>query len=289
MTNMTDAPGVTPNTPEENEINNEPIAVHSSSSATQVNSLLFFFITWIVLLLFIIILVTLLINNKYRRRHHQKEQNLEQVDVENAEQSTTIVNILGRGKTKQMTALVILCFGAAIAFALSMVSILSCNFLDLEDSISVAVASKSDNTNRIEVYSLGLWGVGLSSKMSYLSGDRNGECFKTTGLFLLDWQFSFSRVSAILGSLVGGLSLIILVALCFTNTTFRRSIRFLVWPFLVATLFQLLTLFLVGTSYCDFKCEISLGALASITAALYWLFCACVAAMIPFGKVKLST
>merc|ERR1712048_859277 len=89
-----------------------------------------------------------------------------------------------------------------------------------------------------------------------------------------------------IGSLVGGLCLLTLVALCFVNTKLRGFIRYLVGPFLVATIFQFLTLSLVGSAYCDYNCEISIGGLISITSALYWLFCACITALISFETVN---
>jgi len=242
----------------------------------------FLIIIWIMLLLFIIVLVTLVVDNTCGRGRQQ----VEHADVEATENFKTN-DSPRREKTKQRVSLIILYLGSAIALSLSIVSILSCNFLDLDENIIFKnLLSNGKIIDRVEVYSLGLWGVGLSSGPEYLNGQQNEGCFNTSALFSLDWQFELSRASAVISSFVGGLCLVTLIALGFANAKFRGLIRYLVWPFLAATIFEFLTLSLLGSPYCDYICEISFGAPIAITSALYWLFCACVTALIPFETIK---
>jgi hypothetical protein len=255
----------------------------SSDSGT--NQLVYFFVVWMILLLLVVALVPLLVMRKRRARQSQ----LPSVADGGVEELVSVDK-----KTEvhtQLAILTILVTGVAFGLVLSILAILSCDFLSLSEPITLdLIRTEEDGRISVEFYSLGLWAVGLSSSAGFLSGDADQEaCFGVSGFLGLDWQFKLARASAVIASLLGGLSLPILLAGCASaSANIRWILRFLFLPFWMATVFQFLTLVLLGTNYCDAlfenqSCEISIGALASISAALYWLFCA-IAASYCFPK-----
>jgi hypothetical protein len=251
----------------------------SESSSSGVSPLLYFFIVWVVLILLVVALVPLLVTRKRRARQQQlpsAADGVEELVNEHNEKTEA---------STQLAILTILMTGTAIGLALSIFAILSCDFLSLSEPITMdLIWTEGDGNISVEVYSLGLWAVGLSSRAGFLSGDADQDaCFRVSGFLGLDWQFKLARASAVIASLLGGLSLPILLGSC-ASANSRWILRFLFWPFWMAIIFQFLTLILLGTTHCvKGNCWISIGALASISAALYWLFCA-VAASYSFPK-----
>jgi hypothetical protein len=265
--------------------NTSGVAESESSSDSGTNQLLYFFIVWMVLLLLVVALVPILVIRKRRARQHQlpsvaDDEVEELVSVDKKTEANT-----------QLAILIILMTGAAIGLVLSILAILSCDFLSLSEPISLDLMwTEEDGHISVEFYSLGLWAVGLSSRAGFLSLDAEQDtCFGVSGFLGLDWPFELARASAVIASLLGGLSLPILLAGCASaRANSRWILQFLFWPFGMAITFQFLTLVLLGTIYCDVplgneNCRIGIGALASISAALYWLFCA-VAASYSFPK-----
>jgi hypothetical protein len=254
----------------------------SSDSGT--NQLVYFFVVWMILLLLVVALVPLLVMRKRRARQSQLPSVADGVEELVSVDKKTEVHT-------QLAILTILVTGVAFGLVLSILAILSCDFLSLSEPITLdLIRTEEDGRISVEFYSLGLWAVGLSSSAGFLSGDADQDtCFGVSGFLVLGWQFELARASAVIASLLGGLSLPILLAGCASaSANIRWILRFLFWPLWMATVFQFLTLVLLGTNYCDAlfenqSCEISIGALASISAALYWLFCA-IAASYCFPK-----
>jgi hypothetical protein len=268
-----------------------------SSSDSGTNELLYFFIVWMVLLLLVVALVPILVMRKRRARQRRQLPSVADGGVEE------LVSVDKKTEANtQLAILTILITGAAIGLVLSILAILSCDFLSLSEPMTLDLMWTEEAGNipvefysvgyngliSVEFHSLGLWAVGLSSRAGFLSlGAEQDTCFGVSGFLGLNWQFKLARASAVIASLLGGLSLPILLAGCAIANS-RWILRFLFWPFSMAVIFQFLTLVLLGTNYCDAfflneNCRISIGALASISAALYWLLCA-VAASYSFPK-----
>lgn len=250
----------------------------SSSSESHVSSFLYFFILWIVLLLLILALVFHVgIQSERRRQNEQQAQgdnNKEAVD--NNDQEAQIRITKTPQQRKGFFLVILLFLGAAIGLALSIISIVTCDFLYLENDITMTLPVTTNNGDStiettIVVLSLGLWGFGLTS-----SSDQ--ACFALSDAQIgMDWQFKLAQASAVISSLFGGLCLLTLVVCCFKSKV-RSMIRFLMWPFVAATFFQFLTLVLFETGYCNLdsnkNCQTSPGLVSSTTAGLYWTFCA---------------
>ena len=99
-------------------------------------------------------------------------------------------------------------------------------------------------------------------------------------LIIMDTEFHFARASSVIASLFGGICIPIL--LCFVgNKKFGRVVRALAWPFTVAFVFQMFTLFIFDSEVCSMGCSVGWGAMVSVTAALYWLLCCFSCAFIP--------
>lgn len=249
-------------------------------SSSGVTPFLYFFIIWVVLLLLIVALIPLLVMRKRQTRQRSQLPTTE----ENAEDDNDneIINENKRiESSSEFAILTILTTAAAMGLALSVFSILSCDFLELSEPITLDwIRIEDGDVIAVEFYALGLWAVGLSSDPGFLSGGgQQDTCFNISGFLTLGWQFKLARASAVLASLLGGLALPILLFGC-VNTWGRSFLRLLSWPFFLATIFQLWTLMLLETEYCDStvsegqNCIVSIGAISSITASLYWLFCA---------------
>jgi len=161
----------------------------------------------------------------------------------------------------------------------------------VDDNNEIEMNAYVDDDNAdyqsINIYSLGLWSVDMSTDYP-----RNSRCFHAAGLPFLDWIFKLARASSVIAAVFGGVCLLLLLV-CAMEPKFQERIHHLVWPFLLATVFQLMTLTLFNSPYCmaDFEhgnygnnCRASLGATTSITAALYWTFGAFAAALLPFNK-----
>lgn len=253
-----------------------------STSESGDSPLLYFTIIWAILLVLIGALVTLLSLRKRRTGQHELPSMANEVQEE---------AVLKEQKMEAFTKLAILNIlitGAAMGLALSIFAILSCDFLHLSETLTVDwIRTENGDVISVEFYSLGLWAFGLESDPGIMSDGNSDSCFEIANFIPLGWQFNLARASAVIASLLGGLTLLILLVGCASNS--RRSIfRFLAWPLLLATFFQSLTLVMFQTHYCtsildDRNCSVSVGGLAAITASLYWLFCA-VAALSSFPK-----
>eukprot|EP00526_Cylindrotheca_closterium_P018265 CAMPEP_0113604292 /NCGR_PEP_ID=MMETSP0017_2-20120614/1721_1 /TAXON_ID=2856 /ORGANISM="Cylindrotheca closterium" /LENGTH=354 /DNA_ID=CAMNT_0000512715 /DNA_START=196 /DNA_END=1261 /DNA_ORIENTATION=- /assembly_acc=CAM_ASM_000147 len=211
----------------------------------------------------------------------------------------------------QMTMTLLLLFATAIGLGLSIFANLSCDFVQLDESLTLEwkLTSEEDyyrimneggdnivntgDTLRLQYYSLGLWALGLSSsKSNFLGGGDSYQdsCFSIsqTESLELGWQFQLARVASVAASVLGGLSFLFLFTGCCCPSQ-RGYFHYLTLPFVLATISQSLTLFLLDTTYCTSltrsnNCEMGLGAVASISAALYWLF-GTLASMTPFPPI----
>merc|ERR1719261_389869 len=214
-------------------------------------------------------------SGRRRQNKHQAQggNNNETVDNDQEAQKTIAETPQQR---KGFFLIILLSLGTAIGLTLSILSIVTCDFLYLENDITMTLPVTTNNgDSTIEttmvVLSLGLWGFGVTS-----SSDQ--ACFALSDAQIdLDWQFKLARASAVISSLFGGLCLLTLLLCCFKSKV-RSMIRFLVWPFVAATFFQFLTLVLFETGYCTIdstkNCHTSPGLVSSTTAGLYWTFCA---------------
>jgi hypothetical protein len=296
MTNYTDVlmPTSSPGTMD-NSGSGGSSQISETESAQSTNVMAYIFVLWSILLLLIAALICLVMVQRCKR----KEQLEQQADVENIEQpTTTSANSYGE-RISERVGLAAMIIATSVALVVATYSIITCDFLDLDYSLQLDVRLKHsshipDAVTSVTIYGIGLWSLALKSATGGVLGDSS-QCFDTSGLFLLDWQFIFARASAVIANLIGGLCLPVLVACCL-EPKFRSYIHHLVWPFLIAAFFQLMTLVLFESMYCslDFNmsgeannnCRVSIGATASITAALFWIYGACAAALLRFGRAK---
>jgi heme exporter protein D len=243
----------------------------SEESASSVSAGLYFFIVWLVLLILIITLLCITIDCRCKRKVNQQQQQQQQHeqqshDTEAGEQQTSTMQIETRSKKfNNGIGITVLFLGSLIGLGLSVFSIITCEFVTLDRPLTTDMFY----TIGITVYSLGMWKVDLTSNSS-LSG-----CVDTSlHLFKEDALYKFAKVSSVIASVIGGISPLILMFLLIIPSSVKK-IRYLVWPFLLAAFFQLMTLTLFGSSYCKYdgnnNCQFSLGAIASISAAVYWI------------------
>ncbi|CAJ1965013.1 unnamed protein product [Cylindrotheca closterium] len=294
----------------------------SPSSTTETDSetgsgatplLYFLMLVWIVWILFFVIWIPLLVVRNRRVSQWKRSQ-------KRAAAGSNQDNINGGRNYKyqrykesgsQVTMSLLLLFATAIGLGLSIFANLSCDFIQLNESLTLEWENTSEedffrimneggdnvvNTGdslRLEYYSLGLWALGLSSsKSNFLGGGDNYQdsCFSIseTESLELGWQFQLARVASVAASVLGGLSFLFLFTGCCCPSQ-RGYFHYLTLPFLLATILQSLTLFLLDTPYCTSfvdsnNCEMGLGAVASISASLYWLF-GTLASMTPFPPI----
>lgn len=212
----------------------------------------------------------------------------------------------------QMTMTLLLMFGAAVGLGLSVFANLSCDFVELDEPMILEWNIESDeqfyrimnaghgnivNTGdklRLEYYTLGMFALGSSSSESDFLGGGDGyqdTCFNIAEAetWEFGWQFQLARAASVSATLLGALSFLFLFTGC-CNRAQRGYFHYLTLPFLMATILQALTLFLLDTPYCTSlvssnNCEIGLGAVSSMSAALYWLFVT-LASMTPFPPIE---
>ena len=241
---------------------------------------LYFVLSWFVLIVFGFALITLVLVDRRRKRvSNQTESGDRQAEEETAE-NVAMTN--ERRRRRQVMGINFLIFGIVIAFVSSLFSILSCQFLMLDEPIESYLADESNNLSQLQYLYIGMWGVTLSSKAEFLN---HQSCHEISGLFLLlDTSFHFARACSVISIFIGGISFLVVLS-SFGRKRFGRLVHSLMLPFLAAFLAQLCTLAILDTESCSIAdCEVGLGAIASITAALYWLFCAFVCKFISFGQ-----
>lgn len=248
----------------------------SEESASSVSAGLYFFIAWLVLLILIITLLCITIDCRCKRKvnQQQQQQQYEQQshDTEAGEQQTNTMQTETRSKKfNNGIGITILFLGSLIGLGLSVFSIITCEFVTLDTPLTIDTFYKNPNDRfSITVYSLGFWKVDPTSNTS-LSG-----CVEFGLFFQEDALYKFAKVSSVLASVIGGISpLILMCLLIIPSSSAGKKVRYLVWPFMLAAFFQLMTLTLFGSYYCkndgNNNCQFSLGAIASITSALYWI------------------
>eukprot|EP00980_Cylindrotheca_fusiformis_P026492 scaffold16300_cov150-Cylindrotheca_fusiformis.AAC.3 len=273
---------------------------HDASEASGVSAFAYFFTTWMILLLLIASLTALVILRNRRRRHTSSSSSQDEGEGlfmvstttdQNPTETTTTPSAIER--YTKLGFVSILVIGAIVGLGLAIFSILSCDFLHFEEALTLDHWGSNGDVTSIEFYSLGLWAVALSSDSNLFlhvaddgGGDRGDMCLEVSGVIPMGWRYKLARASAVIASALGGLSILVLLVVAATTkkgeemASYKRCMtRFWTWSFALATCFQLLTLVLFRTPYCDrldeeSNCELSLGGVCSITAAIYWLFCA---------------
>jgi hypothetical protein len=253
------------------------LSYQQSSSAYSV--FLWFFIIWIVLFTLIAALVYVLI--ECRCRQNPKQQQRQEVH------ETVVAVASRRRKVKNGIVLTIQFAGSLIGLGLSIYSIVTCEFITLDSAVTLD-AFFVDQLS-VTIYNLGLWKVDIKTN-SVLSG-----CVNAGILQLLDTPYKFARASAIMGAIFGGTTPVILLYLVLNRPeSLVVKVRYLlVLLYLLSSLFQLATLAIFGTMYCDSlllfeesgnNCRSSIGVIASISAALYWMLEVVAAACLPFSN-----
>eukprot|EP00526_Cylindrotheca_closterium_P014599 CAMPEP_0113639018 /NCGR_PEP_ID=MMETSP0017_2-20120614/20456_1 /TAXON_ID=2856 /ORGANISM="Cylindrotheca closterium" /LENGTH=287 /DNA_ID=CAMNT_0000550185 /DNA_START=46 /DNA_END=912 /DNA_ORIENTATION=- /assembly_acc=CAM_ASM_000147 len=276
---MSDGPStITPNG------TNNHSELSETMSESQISGFSYVLMTWGVLFLSIITLVVI-VCTRNRQRRHQEQQHIDNTieegrggtAVESEKDQKTAWNTRG-------TVLALVAVNATIALGLSIYSILTCEFLQTDEgpiymTFPASLSNNDDTYITIEVYSLGLWSLVASSGVpGYLTGDSNGKaeaCFELSDLFYMDSYYKMARASAVISSVIGGLTLLIFfLVLAYDPVRPRLFNRLVAWSFGVTTVFQLLTLTFLGTDYCHSEqCTLHFGGVTSVTAAAYWLFC----------------
>lgn len=278
--------------------------------------LYFLMLVWVVWILLLMIWIPLLVMRNRRVSQWKRSQRRATANDGSQVNTTTGKRNYKYQRHKesgsQMALSLFLMFGTTVGLGLSIFANLSCDFVQLDESLSLEwkIGSTEDyysimkeggdnivdtgDTLRLEFYSLGLWALGLSSSQSDFLGGGNGyqdSCFNISeaDTWEMGWQFQLARAAAVTASLLGGLSFLFLFTGC-CNPAQRGYYHYLTLPFLFATILQALTLFLLDTPYCTSlvksdNCEMGLGAVASMSASLYWLFCT-FASMTPFPPIE---
>eukprot|EP00980_Cylindrotheca_fusiformis_P026493 scaffold16300_cov150-Cylindrotheca_fusiformis.AAC.4 len=265
------------------------------------------FSTWAILLLLMASL-TVLVILRNRRRHSSSTPSSQDVDdaqglsavsatMDQQHANETATTPSATERYIEIGFFSILVIAAIVGLGLAICSILSCDFVQLENSITLQKKEANGDVTSIEFYSLGLWAVALSSDSGLFlyfaeddvgGGERRDLCLETSGFLPMEWQYKLARASAIIASLLGGFSILVLLVVAATTkkegeeemaSNKRSMTRFWTGSFALAGFFQLLTLVLFRTLYCDWmdeesNCHLSMGAVNSISAAIYWLFCA---------------
>ena len=265
-----------------------------TTSSSGVSAIVYFGLCWIVLLSLIVALVCVSVecrcrkDQKLQQEQQQQQQQSSPVtphDVEVAEPVVVAVNSRSR-KIHNVIGLTILFVGSLFGLGLSIFSIMTCEFVTLEEPVTLD-ASFADRLS-ITIYSLGLMKVDLTSN-SVLSG-----CVSTVNLPFLDTPYNFAKASAVIGAVFGGLCLLLLLCLVmnreFLLVVFKGR-NLLLCFYSLACLFQLTTLTLFGSHYCepsifderDGNCKPGIGVVASVSAALFWMLEVVAVACLPLG------
>jgi len=256
------------------------VSYAESSSASGGNTMVYFFLCWIVLLTLIVALVYVLVECRCRRNQKQRQlQSLPEThDVEVAE---PVVAVESRSrKMNYHIGLAILFVGSLFGLGLSIFSIATCEFAAINESVRLDVDQLS-----ITIYNLGLWKVDVTSN-SALSG-----CVSTDNLPFLDAPYAFAKASAIIAVMFGGIGPLILMCLLTKPGFVGIKVRYLlVCLYVLASLFQLTTLTLFGSMYCNSSlfeesennCRSGIGSVASVSAALFWMLEVVAVSCLPF-------
>ena len=260
---------------------------HMEESASGGSTMGFFFFVWLVLLILIALLAYVLVECRCREKQKQQQQQEEVPETHHVEVAEPVVAVESRSrKINNGIGLTILFLGCFIGLGLSIFSTVTCEFVTLDSAVTLD-DFYVDQLLSITIYNLGLWKVDLTSN-SALSG-----CVKNSDILpFFDTTYKFAKASSILGVMFGGLGPLILM--CFLMKPSGHGRHILVCLSLLAVLFQLTTLTLFGSVYCTHtplmfeesgsNCSASIGAIASISAALYWMLQAVAAACLPFSN-----
>lgn len=288
---------------------------NSTAGGSSMSLLFFLMLLWLVWILLVMVWIPLLVVRNRRVSQWEKSQKRGEASNQHEDSNNTSGRNFMYHRHKesgsQVTITLLLLFGSAIGLGLSIFANMSCDFVQLDESLTLEwkLTSEEDyyrimneggdnvvntgDTLRLEYYSLGLWALGLSSsKSNFLGGSDSSQdsCFSISEAeaLTLGWQFQLARVASVAASVLGGLGFLFLFTGCCCPSQ-RGYFHYLTLPFLLATIFQSLTLFLLDTSYCTSlaasnNCEMGLGSVASISASLYWLF-GTLASMTPFPPI----
>ncbi|KAL3926191.1 MAG: hypothetical protein SGBAC_013572, partial [Bacillariaceae sp.] len=198
----------------------------TSSSGTPL--LYFLMLLWIVWILLVMIWIPLLVVRNRRVSQWKKLQKREAAS-NNTTSGRNFMYQRHKESSSQITMTLLLLFGSAIGLGLSIYANLSCDFVQLDESLTLEwkLASEEDyyrimneggdnvvnmgDTLRLEYYSVGLWALGLSStKSDFLGGSDSSQdsCFNISEAeaLTLGWQFQLARVASVAASVLGGLS-----------------------------------------------------------------------------------
>ena len=171
-----------------------------TTSSSGMSAIVYFGLCWIVLLSLIVALLCVLVECRNRRdqklqqQHHQLQLQSSSAtphDVEVAEPVVVAVSSRSR-KIHNFIGLAILFIGSLFGLGLSIFSMLTCEFVTLEEPVTLD-ASFADRLS-ITIYSLGLRMVDLTSN-SALSG-----CVSTANLPFLNTPYYFAKASAVIGA-----------------------------------------------------------------------------------------
>ncbi|KAL3912187.1 MAG: hypothetical protein SGILL_006983, partial [Bacillariaceae sp.] len=191
----------------------------------------------------------------------------EKEDVEHANPNVPEVEGDNACKRSHTCTMVVMTLSNVIAFILSIFAHTSCQFLEPVDNFDF-------------VDSLGLWQADLHN---LVEGHERGVCYSTfkVSYYQADTPQVVARVFATLATVVGGMVMVGLLvttfsALCGSKTCSRcyfcRFSKILLW----VAAFQAIPLCFKGTEICQSGegCSLGFGALAAITASVYWYLAA---------------
>lgn len=269
-----------------------------------VGAFAYFFIIWVVLLLLVIVSICRLTVdfctcNSNMIGDKQEQRTTDDVEATQTSTSARQEQANQDARTKDNTDWVnftIMLIGGIIALGLSIYSILTCKFVDLDSPINFNTRQYYgylSNTRQygylsITSYSLGLWSVDIGNN-SAPSG-----CFKAKDILpFFDWAYILARASAVIAIIFGGFYLLQLILIFVSYLLmFRIRRQYFVCPLIFAILFQFMTLSLFGSKYChnerrfesENTCKLSHGAVTCITSAIYWIFGVFVSVYLPLYK-----
>mmetsp|Transcript_13369 Transcript_13369/g.19100 ORF Transcript_13369/g.19100 Transcript_13369/m.19100 type:complete len:296 (+) Transcript_13369:85-972(+) len=264
-----------------------PVLSQSYSGGSRSSSgMIWLLLLWFVLILLVVGLVYVLVECRCRNQNQKLQQDVPEThDVAVAVAEPVVAVEPKHRKIDNLIGLTILYVGSFIGLGLSIFSISTCEFASLASSVTLdADASLADGLS-LSIHNLGLLKVDLTSNFS-LSG-----CVNTDNLPFLDTPYNFAKASAIMGAMFGGMGPLVSMYLLMKPGFPTVKARYmLVTIYSLGAVFQLATLSLFGSLYCKSwfmsgsSCSLSIGAVASVSAALYWMLEAIAAACLPFNN-----
>lgn len=220
-----------------------------------------FTILWAIALTLTIAHIYIIWQDKKKRRVTRSAQEGDE-DVEVQQKSNEYNN---EERISFGFAIVIPAFLAATAFVLSIFSHTSCKFIDFSENAETFL-------------SVGLWKVAYIRNGDFGGHDQCYNNFRQSDVvpFQVEPGLVVARVAGVFASLVGGICMLLLLSSAVSPKLDVSATRRLSLPLLLTAVSQLFTFCIYSVDQCSSSdsCRMDRGAIASMTAIVYWVICA---------------